>query len=289
MSQLDDGYDDDGFIFDDRYQIAHSINEAIRNKRSGHYFSTSISQISNELITNLLENDLKGYCYIVEDVFPKHFCGSLKISNTNIHTKDRLVDCRRSRIYFCETCLLNTFCRCQYWHVAVPINKDLPMLGRSSNEIPGGNDGSIVFTYNWVTTELDIEGRCNMNIPFLGLDRLNELPDYRLANNDIFSNGKQYFLRDGEVCKVLNCVNAYVPTHIGKDGRQFIVTERTLKNDLFCIKMSDYSRQMQIGDLRTDCFILSRDEYNVMVISSPLSCVGILTLCKSSRCLHQID
>jgi hypothetical protein len=134
---------------------------------------------------------------------------------------------------------------------------------------------------------------------FYGFNDLDYILPYREVNKDI-SDERQYFFEHFLVlCKVIQCVNAYVPSEYEYDSccKAYSVTSRTVKHDIWGIQMSDYDDIMNshpVGSdkynsylngkdrgcnegmflsLKPKCFLLSREEYDSKVIRCPLSCL----------------
>jgi hypothetical protein len=167
----------------------------------------------------------------------------------------------------------------------------------------GAPQGYILFNYNWTRKILSIEGKCDVTFEFTGYSELDnlQLQPYRTLNQDILSD-KIFIERDGELCKAVHVINAYVPTSGSYQHTEFTIHERILKSDIYFITMSDLITFMKGFDPASDegqfwydllsdsytynqfmllkhlCFPLSREDYETMVIKNPLAKLQYLKL-----------
>jgi hypothetical protein len=219
-------------VFDHTIEIVLELQRTLIRTKNGSYFKThDIHQVPNCFIELLLSRELKGYCKEEELVVNIGLPG---IDDDNIHNQpyctNTIIPCKRSKIYFCETYLLNIIlANSKYWYIASRVKKNQSALGRDTTCIIGGANGCILFDYNWTQQILIIQGKCDVQYEFLGFEVLdrNNLQPYRTVNQDITTS--QIFIeRDGKLCKVVHVINAYVPTN-----GHFTITDRTMKSDIF--------------------------------------------------------
>ena len=245
MSILDDNYGSEieEFEFNVQFRICDALRKVLKNKKSGSHFSTGVLpfQVENAFIQKLLDNDLKNNCLEVKDVISISLHGSERGPLQNqMFRASRKILCDRSRIFFCEPWLLNIALDANYWHVVPRVAKGINMVGHHAAELLSGEYGSIVFIYNWRNEELIIEGQCRLDLTFHSTDDLDHILPYRESNNDIGGDDiGRFFEHDYLLCKVLQCVDAYVPLDWIYDNGYY-VTGRTVKHNIYAIKMTDH-------------------------------------------------
>ena len=300
MSVLDDNYIecfDKDFKFDAGWRICEAIQRVLHRKKGGSNFRTAEIHVENSFIEKLINVDLLNYCLVEEDIeqFPANGTKEGPLPDQIFHA-DRKVPCRRSRIFICEPFLLNLALGANYWHVVPIVQKKDNMFARQAARILEEMHGSIVLTYNWRREELVIEGKFTLDFHFVGCDALDEIAPYRQVNNDICGYDKRFFVKNGQLCKLMYCLDAYVPQAHSYDTvtKSHWVTCRHLRHDIYGIKMIDYDlalEDMPDGDeylalygsrnricnrgvfqlLNSRCFVLTRDEFNAAVFTSPLT------------------
>ena len=78
MSVLDDNFEEQGFDFNVPWEICEALRKTLKHKRNGNHFSTGVipCSVGNEFIEEILSNDLRNYCLVVEDIveFTVHGC-----------------------------------------------------------------------------------------------------------------------------------------------------------------------------------------------------------------------
>ena len=240
MSVLDDNYIahfDAEFKFDAGWMICEAIQKVLHKKKGGSNFKTDEIHVDNAFIEKLVNVDLKNYCVVKEDIeqFPANGSKEGPLDGQMFHA-DRKVPCKRTRIFICETFLLNLALGANYWHVVPIVRKSDNMEGRQAAFILGGETGSIVLTYNWRRQTLVVQGKVTMDFIFAGCDALDFILPDREVNLDL-DYEKYFFYKEGTLCRMLYCVNAYVPDAQDYDtlSRNHHVTHRSLRHDIYCI------------------------------------------------------